>query len=191
VSAALSALLDLAGSDSCRGLSELATQSIIKARLTLELLARSEDLPITHFACTLISVVGRSRKVCAAHVGDGGVVVRRVDGLHLLSPPAVSEYVNEVDPLTGDGWREGLRVSPVIDQVESIAVFTDGCQRAALRREDELRPYPGFFDPLFAYARRISRLRDGQRDLRELLRCKKMSEHSDDDKTLVLAVLSF
>ena len=85
-------------------------------------------------ASTLIVVAVQGTTVCVAHIGDGGVVGLTDSGLLLLSGPGDSEYANEVEPLTSDGWDAAVRYSRVHEDVRALAVFTDGCQRAGFRR---------------------------------------------------------
>jgi hypothetical protein len=112
------------------------------------------------------------------------------DGLRIISEPGESEYVNEVVPLTDKRWGESLRIVPKVSGVECVAVFTDGCQRAGLlRTQNGLQPYDRFFEPLFFYAQGLCDLKESEQDIRDLLASQKISEHSEDDKTLVIAVL--
>jgi len=61
-------------------------------------------------------------------------------------------------------------------------------QHAALRKEaGRLAAHEGFFGPLFSFVRDAPD--DAEDQLRRLLEGPKISEHSDDDKTLVLALL--
>ena len=102
----------------------------------------------------------RDGAVCVGQVGDGAVVAEIGEDLALVSGPDHGEYVNEVVPLTASTWLEGLRVSSCVGSASAVAVFTDGCERAALRREPgpsgELVPHRGFFLPLFAYGAAVS-----------------------------------
>jgi hypothetical protein len=102
---------------------------------------------------------------------------------YVLSPPAPTEYVNEVDSLASDQWVDHVRPVLCADGIDGLAVFTDGCQHAAIRRGVA---HAGFFGPLFDYVR-AGDAKD--EELAALLAGKKMSEHSDDDKTLVLVTL--
>jgi hypothetical protein len=73
--------------------------------------------------------------------------------------------------------------------IQGIAVFTDGCQRAAFRKsEAALMPFEGFFRPIFCFARETSDTVVAVQEIEALLACNKICNNSDDDKTLVLAV---
>jgi hypothetical protein len=169
--------------------SDIAREALVFARRALEAKATEEQSGLRDLACTIIAVLLHEDTISVAHIGDGAVVVKTVEGLKLISGPGESEYVNEVVPLTSKEWEESLRVTPKISGVECIAVFTDGCQRAALlRTQDGLQPYDRFFGPLFSYAQELGDLRQGEQDIRDLLASQKMCENSEDDKTLVISV---
>src|SRR5439155_18174511 len=130
-----------------------AIEGVVAARDALEKLACAEDYPLADLACTLIVAIAADG-VCIAHVGDGAAVGWCNGEAYVLSPPAPTEYVNEVDPLTSDDWIDHIRPVVCADGVDAIGLFTDGCQHAALRRDNgHHRAHGGFFGPLFAYAR--------------------------------------
>jgi hypothetical protein len=171
-------------------LPQLAREGVSAARAELERTAGREAYPLPDLACTLLVVVLRDGRAAAAHVGDGAVVASTGDGLRMLSPPGDSEYANEVVPLTSMDWSGAVRTSDVLTGVRGVLVFTDGCQRAALRKNrDGYSVFEGFCGPLLSYAAGMADPAAGTRDLEGLLLSAKLSEHSEDDKTLVLAVV--
>jgi hypothetical protein len=168
---------------------DASLEAMIAAREALEDLASEGECELSDFACTLMVAVVTSR-VAIAHIGDGAVVGLSAGEPCVLSPPANAEYVNEVDPLTSKDWVDHVRSVLCTDTVDAIGLFTDGCQHAAVRRDNgHLRAHAGFFRPLFDFARSAVDACEANVALAELLGGRKMSEHSDDDKTLVLAVL--
>jgi len=183
--AAVARALDVDAADPCRS----ALEAAVAARDALESLACVEDEDLAVFACTLIVAVVAER-VGIAHIGDGVVVGVAGDEPHVLSPPARSEYVNEVDPLTSADWVDRVAVTQAVDGVDAIGLLTDGCQHAAVRRDNgHYRAHAGFFAPLVRYARSGVGTEEGSLAIARLLSGPKICEHSDDDKTLVLAVL--
>ena len=171
-------------------LEEIVSCAVHSARKMLEQKSVEEQRTLRDLACTIIVTVFEADRLAVGHIGDGAVVGQAKDGLQLLSCPGESEYTNEVVPLTSSDWLESLRIVPTVSGVECVAVFTDGCQRAALRRSlDKLEPFAGFFDPIFSYARELLDQAEAEREIRALLSSKKMCENSEDDKTLVVAVL--
>jgi hypothetical protein len=108
----------------------------------------------------------------------------------LLLDTSGSMYANEVAPLTSGDWARTLRISEVLHGVRGLLAFTDGCQRAALRKNrDGYAPFAGFCESLLTYAAGVHDAGAAVRDLEELLRSVKLAGHSEDDKTLVLAVV--
>lgn len=167
-----------------------AFEGMRAAREALDRLAAADEHPVHDLACTLMVVVAGPSGVGIAHIGDGAVVGVIGEATHVLSPPAASEYLNVVDPLTAPDWENRTRVVSCLPGLEALALFTDGCQHAALRRSGTRHDaHPGFFDPLFAFVRTKVATSDANSALERLLAGSKMGEHSDDDKTLVLAVL--
>lgn len=171
-------------------LGEIARASVHSARKALEQKAAEEHRLLRDLACTVIVVALHDGQLGIGHIGDGAVVAQARDGLRLLSGPGESEYANEVVPLTSTDWQKSLRVVPVVPDLESVAVFTDGCQRAAFRKSsDQLEPFEGFFGPIFSYARELPDSAEAEQEIRELLSSNKMCANSEDDKTLVVGVL--
>lgn len=170
---------------------ELVVKSAVDAaRSMLERKAVEENCGLRDLACTIIAAVISRDQLSVAHVGDGAVVARTAEGLRLVSAPGVSEYTNETVPLTSSDWQASLHVVPCVESVEFLAVFTDGCQRAALRKSSEgIEPFCRFFDPIFAYAGELQDLGEGEEEIRALLSSKKVCANSEDDKTLVIVVL--
>jgi hypothetical protein len=171
-------------------LGEIARASVHSARKALEQKAAEEQWSLSDLACTVIVVAVHEDQLAIGHIGDGAVVAQASDGLRLLSGPGESEYANEVVPLTSTDWQQSLRVVPVVPDLESVAVFTDGCQRAAFRKSaDKLEPFEGFFGPIFSYARELPDSVEAEQEIRALLSSNKMCANSEDDKTLVVGVL--
>jgi hypothetical protein len=192
VQAAVQWLKDLfaASATSQVPLEEMVRSAIWSARKSLELKSVEQQWTLTSLACTMIVIAFKGDGLAVGHIGDGGVVGQTQDGLRLLSSPGESEYTNEVVPLTSSEWMESLRVLPTVPGIKCVAAFTDGCQRAALRRSnDKLEPFEGFFAPIFSYARELPVYGEAEGEIKALLSSKKICDNSEDDKTLVVAVL--
>ena len=168
----------------------IAKDAVAAARAELVAYAEDEGWEPRAAACTLMLLVSSRKSTVVAHIGDGAVVGQRGDELLVLSDPGESEYANEVTPLTSSDWEESLRVSGVHDDLTAAAVFTDGLQRAALRKvPPPMVPFPGFWTPLFRFAYGAEDLLEAQTDLERLLSSPKICENSEDDKTLVFVIL--
>lgn len=171
-------------------LTSLSRRMMYAARDSLEETALREGQPLNSFATTLITAVFLRDRIAVAQIGDGGSVARIGGALTLLSSPGSSEYANEVTPLTSENWIEELFVSGEYAGTECVAVFTDGCQRSALSRTaGSYEPFDRFFNPVFSFALSVRDSAQATEELIEFLSSKKVSEHSEDDKTLVVAVL--
>jgi len=163
---------------------------VFSSRKALETKASEEQCDLQDLACTIIVVLAFEDNICVAHIGDGTVVAKTDQELLIVSEPEESEYINEVVPLTSKNWEIHLRITKAISNIECVAAFTDGCQRASLlKTQNGLRPYDRFFYPLFHYAQELDDLKQGEEQIRKFLSSQKMSDTSDDDKTLLVLVL--
>ncbi len=167
-----------------------AVAGLRQARSALQRHAEGKGCELRSFATTLIVAVARDDALQVAQIGDGAVVADCAGKLDLTSSPGDSEYVNEVTPLTSDLWEEALRVCELRKNVRCFAVFTDGCQRAALKRNrSEFVPFDGFFAPIFEFALSVSDPQEGSATIEQLLKSAKFRDNSDYDSTLVIGVL--
>lgn len=166
------------------------TNCILSVRTRLQEESIALECPVNHLATTLLITVIQNDQARVAHVGDGAVVAETDNGLLILSTPAPSEYVNVVTPITSDTWQEDFSISECLSCVNALAVFTDGCQPACLPKvQGEYQVFEGFFKPIFAFAKDVTDLTIAEEDLDSFLSSAKMTATSDDDKTLVLAVV--
>ncbi len=177
--------------DSVAPLDQIGLAAVKHAREALEKRSSEEECSLKDLACTMIVAALSQGCLAVAHIGDGAVVAQTADGLLLISGPGESEYANEVVPLTAIDWQESLRIVDGISGVRSLAVFTDGCQRAAFRKHEEtFEPFEGFFRPIFSYAHELTDIAEGEKEIQALLSSKKICENSEDDKTLAIAVMN-
>ncbi|WOF16377.1 protein phosphatase 2C domain-containing protein [Methanoplanus sp. FWC-SCC4] len=148
------------------------------------------NIPIRDLACTLIVIFIDKNEICIGQIGDGGVVGMCDAKSIILSEPAQSEYINEVTPITSANWNEKLKISSHNKDIRALAAFTDGCQRAVLVKKNEIyEPFEPFFKPLLKYSLSAENAEDASEDVKNLLSSGKMTENSDDDKTLVIAAI--
>jgi len=171
-------------------LRDIAREAVFAARKDLERKAQKYQCRLHDLACTLIVVAMHKDNVAVAHIGDGAVVGRTKGGLKLISSPGDSEYANEVFPLTAGKMEKALRVSPEFPNIAGVMVFTDGLQRAILKKTSgTLIPFEGFCKPLFSYAQEMIDMKEAENDIKALLSSKKVCNNSEDDKTLVIAIV--
>ncbi len=169
----------------------IAKEAVCFARNALEEKVVDLQCRFRDLACTFIVVLMYKDSVLVAHIGDGAVVTKTIEGLKLISGPGESEYANEVVPLTDKEWENALRITSETSGILGVMAFTDGCQRAALSKtQNSLTPFIGFCEPLFSFAKDIKDVKKAEEDIKELLLSKKICENSEDDKTLVIAILN-
>lgn len=167
----------------------LVEQAVRQARLALEQAACAQGLDLRHLGTTLMVALATPEGVEVAHVGDGAVVGRRAGQLCLLSAPAESDFVNMVTPLTSSRWEQYLEALAA-DPVDALCAFSDGCQLSFLTRDSEgYHLHEPFFGPLFKLAEGLEDRQEADEQLRRLLGSQRLASVSEDDKTLVVAVL--
>lgn len=160
-------------------------EMVARARAALERIAEEDQVPLRDLACTLLCAVVTGDTVVTAHIGDGAIVGLS-ERLHLVSAPEHTEYLNEVTPLTADDWEDHVRTAGPLPDTRGLAVFTDGLERAAITAGGE--PHPGFFDPVFSFIA-VTEEAVATEEIERMLGSPTLGEHSDDDKTLVIAWL--
>jgi hypothetical protein len=165
----------------------VAKQTMLAARTALVETALALQCDLKDLGCTLISIVMMRDSMAVAHCGDGAVIARSDTALFIASPPGESEYLDIVTPITTDDWQDYLRISPVINEVRDAMAFTDGCQRAVLKKtKDGCEPFEPFCRPVLDYFRASDDDDGAIAQLKHLLSSRKLCENSDDDKTLVV-----
>lgn len=176
---------------------DLARVACGAARAAVAKRAAALGVGMRELACTLLVAVWQCGQVGVAHVGDGAALGWGDERWVVLSEPAETEYVNETRFLTDGDWPRQLRVGAggtqgfpgAIPRLDGVLCFTDGCQRAALRRDPTdgtLVPFAGFLDPLARFAARSGRGTGARQALAALLTSPKLAACSEDDKTLAL-----
>jgi hypothetical protein len=184
------ALASLQNDNAKSPLTDIVKVAAGEARNGLASRASADGCLVRDLACTMIAVVLKPDEIAVAHVGDGGVVAQTERGLQLVSGPGSSEYANEVVPLTSDGWEQSLEVVHFVSSIGAVAVFTDGCQRAVFRKSREGSvPFEGFLNPIFDYISQLPDCPEAEQEISALLRSRKLCANSEDDKTLVVAVI--
>lgn len=141
-------------------------------------------------AATLVGAIIYPNRAVICHVGDGACVLRRRDGQlwEVPSWPAHGEYASSTYFVTDDPEPNLDFVSIEADYCD-LAIFSDGIERLAL---DFLNKNASdrFFSPMFAPLEKLERPgRDRALSgiLRKYLDSSRVIEHTDDDKSLVLA----
>ena len=177
--------------DRCR---RILSECVAHVRLCLKerSSARNKDSPtetsLNDFATTLLVVFMSDSFFGAAQIGDGAIVYRDGSGgLTVACKPEQGEYLNETFFITSEDFDRHCQLAIADSRVvDAVSMFSDGLQMLALNYKDFSAHGP-FFNPLFQYAGRQAA---DPEELRQLLVSERICEHSDDDKTIVLAVRS-
>lgn len=162
----------------------LARERILRAAARRKLDARD-------FATTVVAAVSDGSSTLTIHVGDGAVAARNSAGAWIaLSWPEQGEYASMTRFLTDDGALS-LRIERHDFAIDRLAVMSDGLERLALDFRAG-QPHAGFLDPMAEpLAVRGGRGHDLllSRSLATYLDGDRVNQRTDDDKTLVMAVL--
>jgi hypothetical protein len=153
--------------------------------------AVAKEKRLKDYACTLLGVVAGQGHTLFFQIGDGAIVVSADGGEYeTIFWPEQGEYANMTFFATDDQFSDHLSIRHFSSAPAEIALFTDGVQNLALSFAQK-KAHAGFFRPLFDALREHPEggFLDFSRQLGGFLSRDDVSARSDDDKTLVLAVL--
>jgi serine/threonine protein phosphatase PrpC len=175
----------------CCEWTEMIWETFQNARIALEQLAEERNEPIRSFATTLTCLVATSEQLVVGQLGDGAVVkVDKNGGVETVTNLQRGEYANETNFLTQEQALDLVAIQVIDEQVQALAVMSDGLTRLALKRPNN-EPHIPFFKPLFAFASTSSNDPAQANDaLENFLTSPRVNERTDDDKALVLALRS-
>jgi hypothetical protein len=160
-----------------------------RAAIAAEAVAKEKR--IRDYACTLLGAVAGDGHTLFFQIGDGAIVVSADGGEYdTIFWPEQGEYANVTFFATDDQFSDHLNIRHYPSMPGEIALFTDGIQTLALSFAQK-KAHAGFFRPLFDALRQHPEngFLDFSRQLSLFLTRDDVSARSDDDKTLVLAVL--
>jgi hypothetical protein len=165
------------------------TSWITGARDSVDAYAKKQGKLLEEYACTCIgSVAGRDHALFF-QIGDGGIVINADHGYRTIFWPEQGEYINSTCFLSDDAYREHLNITFTESSFEEIALFTDGLQNLVLSFSQK-KAHTGFFKPIFEALKKDTdhEFFGSSPHLSSFLLHPEISERSDDDKTLILAV---
>lgn len=162
-----------------------------EARDKIAIAASRRDLTPRDFAATLIMAVTDGSQTFTAHIGDGAIVGRRAidQKWQLISASENGEYASTTYFLTDPGTPR-LRTSAVEEDIDALFLFSDGIENQVLDAVSG-EPYSNFFSPMarpFVNSEVVGRNHELSERLAAYLDSEKFAEHTDDDKTLIIAV---
>jgi hypothetical protein len=154
--------------------------------------ARRHCRELRDFAATAVCVMSTGSQTVIAHVGDGCAVLCEADSGRWIAPswPQHGEYAATTYFVT-DANSLQLRITRPATEVKAFAVFSDGIERLALDFASR-QPSQGFFDKIAApisSSTLIGRNADLSRSLKTYLGGSTVNSRTDDDKSLVVAVI--
>ena len=177
----------------CCEWAEVIWETFQNARTALEQLGQEHDEPLRSFATTLTCLVATPEQLVVGQLGDGAVVAVGKDGdLNTVTTLQRGEYANETNFLSQDQALDLVTIQVIDEQVQALAVMSDGLTRLALKRPNN-EPHHPFFKPLFAFVESSASSNDpaqANHALIEFLSSPRVCERTDDDKALVLALRS-
>lgn len=151
--------------------------------------ADAQGVAPRELAATLILAAAGRGAAAAVQIGDGAaVVVGDGESPQALTRPPVGEFVNETTFLVTPGARGLAQRGDWRGAVSALVVFSDGVQRLALRMPSG-EPHAPFFLPLIEFAA-SAELDSGSREIAAFLSGERVASRSDDDRSLVVAVLA-
>lgn len=151
----------------------------------------TSEQTLNDFATTLLCVLVTPRWLATLQVGDGAIVVCHHDEtLETLTLPGAEEYLNETHFVTDEDYHAQAHYTVMsAEDIESIALLTDGLQMLAIEIAT-YRAYAPFFLPLFSFALQAKTDEELTNELHAFLASGRVSRQVDDDKTLLLAVMT-
>ncbi len=147
--------------------------------------AEAQGVEARDYACTLVFAIATDVHTICGQIGDGAIVLKEGDELHVAIWPANGEYANQTFFVTHDDSDQRLQVAkrgPVSDFI----IFSDGLQRLALN-EAQRAVHAAFFDPLITTVRSSDALDVTQIHLEAFLQSDRINAKTDDDKSIVIA----
>ena len=161
-----------------------------EARQRIRAAAERRGLSARDFACTLVLALSNGQETLVAHIGDGGIVARLADGgtWQALSWPDHGEYASTTRFVT-DEPPPPLRTNITRQPIDALALFSDGIERMVLDMATQT-PFARFFSTMAApLPKESGKAHTLSGQLKAYLDSEAVNSRTDDDKTLVMAVL--
>lgn len=161
-----------------------------EARQRIRSAAERRGLSARDFACTLVLALSNGQETLVAHIGDGGIVARLADGgtWQALSWPDHGEYASTTRFVT-DEPPAPLRTHITRQPIDALALFSDGIERMVLDMVTQT-PFARFFSTMAApLPKEPGKAHALSSQLKAYLDSEAVNSRTDDDKTLVMAVL--
>ncbi len=166
----------------------LLIDALTAALSAVEKEALDRNVPVRDLATTLIVLVATVSLVAVAQIGDGAALVKdNADQLVSLTRPVRGEYANETTFLVSPNAIDSAQLNVWKGRATGLAAFSDGLQMLALNMQTG-SPHMPFFVPLFGFVKSVANLDDAKSQLQAFLQSPRISQRTDDDLTLLIAV---
>lgn len=161
--------------------------TLAQVRAALDDIASAANATLDDYATTVVGVVMGADNGFFFHLGDGLGVAQLPDGGELISLPANGEYANETYFISGERWREQLRLLAIPHAVRGVVLMSDGCMPFAMSKNNGAL-YAPFMDAVQGYLRTVESVELGNAALASTLADPRTHQITGDDKTLLLAM---
>ena len=154
------------------------------------------------FACTVLAAFIGEGSAAFFQIGDGAIVVSRANqrsrdaGKGAGTPttydwvfwPQNGEYANETVFATGENACDDMQFAVCREDIEEVAVFSDGIQNLVLDNKNRVAS-ASFFEPMFGAVRKegLGFSHELSSSLESYLNSRSILSRTDDDKSLILA----
>ncbi|MBE0695919.1 MAG: protein phosphatase 2C domain-containing protein [Anaerolineaceae bacterium] len=186
----LAAALEDSLPDGGKAWEDLLADAFCAAQQVVLDLADTEGEKAREYACTLAAVAATPEGLVAGQIGDGAVVCQEENGtLFAATRLQRGEYANETHFLVQEDALAQASIEFFDRPLNALAVMSDGLIRLALKMPSQ-EPHSPFFQPLFRFAASGAGDPGAETQLALFLGSARVNERTDDDKALVLAVLT-
>ena len=156
-------------------------------RCQLEEQADRDGYSLRDYAATLLLSIVGTDGAAFLQVGDGAIVRDCGGGMEAVFWPHHGEFINETVFVTSDWSPSDIQFTYTDGPTSALAMFSDGLEPVALDVRQQ-RAFAPFFEPFLRGLERCSDASLLRAPLVEFLESERLSQKSDDDKTLVVAI---
>ena len=160
---------------------------ITDVRTSLETLSQIENTKFADYSATLVGVIASANQGYFFHIGDGLAIAQSLERKagNIMSLPENGEYANETYFITGTEWLTHLRLTPITNPIEMLALMSDGAMPFVMSKGNT-DFYRLFIDPVANYLKTVSE-QDGSSALGSTLADVRTHQITSDDKALLIA----
>lgn len=169
-------------------LTVVVAEAVAGARAALEAEAIAQGGVLADYSATLVGVIAGAEGGCFFHIGDGLGIAQAaaVDAVPVISLPENGEYANETYFVSGEFWREHLRLTQFAMPATTLALMSDGAMPFVMAKG-----HAGFHLPFIEPVTRFLLANDettGSAALAGTLGDERTYRITGDDKALLLAL---